>query len=73
MQSGCTAVVAIINPQEQLFIANAGESRAVLIEDGKPLAMSVDHKPSRDSEMKRIVRAGGEVRPTTVTQCGCLL
>ena len=35
--------------------------------------MSVDHKPSRESEMKRIIRAGGEARPTTISQYGCLL
>ena len=38
---------------------NAGDSRAVLVRDYKAIALSVDHKPSRDSEKKRIEKIGG--------------
>lgn len=43
---------------------NAGDSRAVLIRNFKAIPLSMDHKPSRESEKKRIERVGGEVHPT---------
>lgn len=39
VQAGCTAVVALIIG-DQLFVANAGDSRAVLCRGGRALAMS---------------------------------
>jgi len=39
MQAGCTAVVALI-VRDQLFVANAGDSRAVLCRGGKAVPMS---------------------------------
>ena len=58
--AGCTANVALI-VGKTLYVANAGDSRAVLCRDGKPLDMSKDHKPDDDGEKKRIERAGGFV------------
>lgn len=43
---------------------NAGDSRAVLIRDFKAIPLSFDHKPSRESEKKRIEKIGGVVHPT---------
>ncbi|XP_063984480.1 probable protein phosphatase CG10417 [Diachasmimorpha longicaudata] len=58
--SGCTAVVAILRGNE-LFVANAGDSRCVLCRNGEAMEMSLDHKPEDPPEMARIVKAGGKV------------
>ncbi|KAM0726289.1 Protein phosphatase 1G [Formica fusca] len=58
--SGCTAVVAILKGNE-LYVANAGDSRCVLCRDGQAVELSLDHKPEDAPEMERIVKAGGEV------------
>lgn len=58
--SGCTAVVALLSGRD-LFVANAGDSRAVVCRDGKVVEMSYDHKPEDDLELARIRKAGGRV------------
>ena len=58
IQAGCTAVVALLSHRD-LYIANAGDSRAVLSRGGKALALSNDHKPGQLEERERIVKAGG--------------
>ena len=57
---GCTAVSCIIT-RSHYIVANLGDSRAILIRSGKPVPMSVDHKPFDDKEKARIERAGGKV------------
>mmetsp|Transcript_12287 Transcript_12287/g.18437 ORF Transcript_12287/g.18437 Transcript_12287/m.18437 type:complete len:485 (-) Transcript_12287:58-1512(-) len=61
IHAGCTSIVAILINQE-LVVANAGDSRAVLCRAGgivEPL--SYDHKPSQEKELERIKKAGGFV------------
>jgi protein phosphatase 1G len=58
--SGCTAVVAILKGNE-LYVANAGDSRCVLCRNGKAVELSLDHKPEDHAEMERIIMAGGKV------------
>lgn len=58
--SGCTAVMALLHNNE-LYVANAGDSRCVLSRAGKAIEMSFDHKPESDIEYKRIRKAGGSV------------
>ena len=53
-------MVALIN-QEQLIVANAGDSRCVLSRAGKAIGMSTDHKPDMEEERKRIQKAGGDI------------
>jgi len=43
------------------MVANAGDSRAVLMDGDKAVPLSCDHKPSRPDEMRRIEKAGGFV------------
>lgn len=45
LMAGCTAIVVVISP-DKIFVANAGDSRAVLYRDGKTEPLSEDHKPS---------------------------
>ncbi|KAF0543782.1 PP2C-domain-containing protein [Gigaspora margarita] len=59
--SGCAAVMAIVTPNNEIYVGNAGNSRAVLSEDGIACQMSDDHKPINPGESKRIQDAGGFV------------
>ncbi|KAL8458932.1 hypothetical protein ACS0TY_036426 [Phlomoides rotata] len=59
--SGSTACVAIIR-NNQLLVANAGDSRCVLSRKGKAHELSKDHKPDLFVEKKRILDAGGYVQ-----------
>lgn len=59
IQAGCTAVVALLKSRKHLYIANAGDSRAVLCRGGTAIALSEDHKPAQERERSRIVAAGG--------------
>jgi len=61
IHAGCTAVCAVI-VGGTLTVANAGDSRVVLCrQHGITEAMSFDHKPMSEIEMKRITEAGGFV------------
>ncbi|XP_011034566.1 PREDICTED: probable protein phosphatase 2C 60 [Populus euphratica] len=55
---GSTACVAIIR-NNQLFVANAGDSRCVISRKGQAYDMSKDHKPGLEVERERIRNAGG--------------
>jgi serine/threonine protein phosphatase PrpC len=41
-----------------LFCANAGDSRAVLCRDGVAVNLSEDHKPMNEEEKTRIEKVG---------------
>jgi len=59
---GSTALVALII-DHILYVANAGDSRAVLGSRGKKATrLSFDHKPNLDSEKERITKVGGFVQ-----------
>lgn len=58
--SGCTAVVALVTPTH-IYCGNAGDSRCVLSQDGKAIPLSQDHKPTLETEQKRIQKAGAWV------------
>ncbi|CAN8248375.1 unnamed protein product [Cochlearia groenlandica] len=57
---GSTSVVAVVFPSH-IFVANSGDSRAVLCRGKTPIALSVDHKPDREDEAARIEAVGGKV------------
>ncbi|OAY85336.1 putative protein phosphatase 2C 27 [Ananas comosus] len=58
--SGTTALTAVIFGRT-LFIANAGDCRAVLGKRGRAIELSKDHKPNCKSERLRIEKLGGMV------------
>lgn len=62
---GTTAVVALIKrgDKPEVFCANVGDSRVVLVRGRKAVAMSRDHKPTLKVERDRILKAGGFVSP----------
>jgi protein phosphatase 1G len=60
VDAGATAVVAAVRGK-QLYVANAGDSRAILSRRGKAIALSSDHKPALPTELSRIEKAGGWV------------
>ncbi|XP_010448328.1 PREDICTED: protein phosphatase 2C 56 [Camelina sativa] len=57
---GSTSVVSVVFPTH-IFVANCGDSRAVLCRGKTALPLSVDHKPDREDEAARIEAAGGKV------------
>jgi len=60
--STCIAAVVLNN---SIFVANAGDSRAVLgMRDGSTRAMSWDQTCDRQDEAQRVQAAGGQVRRT---------
>lgn len=59
---GCTAnVVMIDTTRQKLFVANAGDSRAVMGQGGKAVPLSFDHKPENEEEIRRIEAAGSTI------------
>ncbi|KAG5065467.1 hypothetical protein JHK86_009198 [Glycine max] len=56
--SGSTACVAVIR-NNQLVVANAGDSRCVISRKGQAYNLSRDHKPDLEIEKDRILKAGG--------------
>jgi serine/threonine protein phosphatase PrpC len=58
LTDGSTAIVAVIK-DKKLFVANTGDSRGVICEDGKAIALSSDHKPEVPKELERIEKSGG--------------
>eukprot|EP00736_Rhodelphis_marinus_P010747 Rmarinus@m.13799 len=65
-ESGSTAVTALRRGDE-LYVANVGDSRCVLGRDEggvlRCTPLTRDHKPDREDERQRIIRAGGGVEP----------
>lgn len=61
VRAGSTAVVALVTPTH-IFVANAGDSRAVLVKNNRAVPLSVDHKPNQNREFSRIKAAGGFVK-----------
>ncbi|KAF5748113.1 hypothetical protein HS088_TW04G00063 [Tripterygium wilfordii] len=63
--SGSTACVAIIR-NNQLVVANAGDSRCVISRKGQAYNLSRDHKPDLVAEKERILKAGGFIHAARI-------
>ena len=60
-RAGTTAVVAVVT-DSALAVAHVGDSRALAVyADTTAEFLTIDHKPSRPDEQRRIESAGGEV------------
>jgi len=54
---GTTACVAVVRKEinhNVLYVANAGDTRAVLSKNGAAERLSVDHKATEPSEIERV-------------------
>ncbi|KAJ3703880.1 hypothetical protein LUZ61_007585 [Rhynchospora tenuis] len=60
MSSGACAATALILNGE-LFVANAGDCRIVISQNGVATALTIDHSASREDERARIENLGGFV------------
>uniref|UniRef100_A0A1J3HPN6 protein-serine/threonine phosphatase n=1 Tax=Noccaea caerulescens TaxID=107243 RepID=A0A1J3HPN6_NOCCA len=72
---GSTAVTAMLINGKMLWIANVGDSRAIVCRRGKAEQISVDHDPDDDAERDLIESKGGFVtnRPGDVARVNGLL
>ncbi|KQJ85043.1 probable protein phosphatase 2C 45 isoform X1 [Brachypodium distachyon] len=59
-QCGSTASTAVL-VGDRLFVANVGDSRAIICRGGDAVPVSKDHKPDQTDERQRIEEAGGFV------------
>lgn len=60
ISGGTTALVALFL-EETIYIANCGDTRAVLYNGEKTIRCSIDHKPGLEKEEKRIKELGGKI------------
>lgn len=60
LRSGTTASVAIIWEQK-VFVANVGDSRTILSDDGIPVQLSHDAKLSERRTQKKVIKLGGNI------------
>ena len=61
-RSGSCAIVVVI-VEEMCYVANVGDSRAVLSGDegSRVFPLSRDHKPTDEHEERRVIEAGGRI------------
>lgn len=61
-EDGTTAVAVFTRGTDQIYVAHAGDSRAILVHSsGQVTVLTSDHKPNRPDERKRIQELGGSV------------
>jgi serine/threonine protein phosphatase PrpC len=61
IQTGTTAIVSLLTA-DGFFIANAGDSRAVLCRGTKAIRLTTDHRPDSPEEIARITKLGGDIQ-----------
>jgi serine/threonine protein phosphatase PrpC len=66
---GSTACVAIVRREinhNVLYVANAGDTRAVLSKNGQAERLSIDHKSTDPQEVARVKAEGGTIMDNRV-------
>lgn len=58
----CIILIHSYNNVHTLYCINVGDSRAILFTKNKILPLSIDHKPTNPTEIKRIMKMGGKIR-----------
>lgn len=58
-----SCVLLCLTVDDEIYIANIGDSRAVLVKNKlrDTKAITTDHKPNSDDELKRILKHGGKI------------
>lgn len=64
LNDGSTGVFCVLR-DGKLVVANVGDSRAIMISNGKSVALTKDHKPSSPEEQRRIASFGGVITNNT--------
>lgn len=59
-QTGSTAVVVLVK-DNTIWVANCGDSRAIINDGENAIPLTFDHKPNRKDEYFRITQSGGQV------------
>jgi serine/threonine protein phosphatase PrpC len=68
---GSTGCVALVDKEAgAVWVANVGDSRGLIIRDGKAIVLSTDHKPSLPKERERLENGGYEISVDTLVQHG---
>eukprot|EP01024_Parvocaulis_polyphysoides_P045600 TRINITY_DN42712_c0_g1_i1.p1 TRINITY_DN42712_c0_g1~~TRINITY_DN42712_c0_g1_i1.p1 ORF type:complete len:414 (-),score=58.69 TRINITY_DN42712_c0_g1_i1:98-1249(-) len=57
---GSTALVMVLS-RNSIYVANCGDSRAVLCRGGQAYPLSDDHKADRKDEVERVEKLGGQI------------
>jgi len=65
--AGACAVTAFLRIKSDgktkvLYVANAGDSRAVLCRNGEAVCLTVDHKANNEAEAQRVLDSGGFIK-----------
>lgn len=65
IESGTTAADFFIK-DDRIYVANVGDTRAIVISRSKVLQLTIDHRIGNPDEEQRISRMGGVIRPPYV-------
>ena len=68
---GTTATLVYMPTRDSkfLFVGNVGDSRVVLCRDGKPVTLTVDHRPTDSDERRRVRDAGKSIINNRISAC----
>eukprot|EP01100_Stratorugosa_tubuloviscum_P008121 TRINITY_DN3382_c0_g4_i1.p1 TRINITY_DN3382_c0_g4~~TRINITY_DN3382_c0_g4_i1.p1 ORF type:complete len:335 (+),score=135.24 TRINITY_DN3382_c0_g4_i1:131-1135(+) len=67
IECGTTALVAFVNSDGDLYVANIGDSKAVMVPSrGSLIHLSKEHRPENEDERERIHLSGGVITGTSV-------